>query len=97
MVPFLDELVKLPTLEALRIDTNASWDPTAYRHVDKSKILLMCTFHPSQVAEEVFFGRLGRLLENGFKVGMINYVMNRDNFNQYVAIRRRAEALGIPV
>jgi hypothetical protein len=39
----------------------------------------MCTFHPSQVTEVEFLDKLGRLRAAGFRIGMVNYVMDRAN------------------
>jgi hypothetical protein len=97
MVPILSALLELPTLENIRIDTNASWDPAPYDAIDKSKLILMCTFHPTQVEEEVFWERISRLLHAGFRIGMINYVMSRESLSRYAQRRQRAAELGIPL
>lgn len=96
-VQFLRELSAMPTVECIRIDTNASWDPDAFEKIDLSKIILMCTYHPGQVSKERFMGRIDRLLDAGFKVGMVNYVMNKENFPMYERVKKQLATRGIPL
>jgi organic radical activating enzyme len=91
MLPLLQFLTSRPGAECIRIDTNAWWHPDTYVGLDKSRITLMCTFHPSQVSAERFFAKVDALLEAGFQIGMVNYVMTADNLEHYVEFR---EALG---
>jgi hypothetical protein len=83
------------TVECIRIDTNASWDPYRYPDIDRSKIILMCTFHPSHVDESVFIDRIRALLDTGFKIGMVNYVMDESNVSLFRARRARFAELGV--
>ncbi len=96
MVPFLETLTAMPTVECIRIDTNASWDPKYYDRLDRSKIILMCTFHPSQVSESDYLSRIDRFLDHGFSIGMINYVMDRSNFERYADLSREMQDRGGP-
>lgn len=95
MHPFLKHLTLREQVKMIRIDTNASWKPEKYMDIDLSKIILMCTFHPGQVDEEVFYNKIKRLLELGFNIGMINYVMDADNNPLYRARFERFAALGV--
>jgi len=93
----LEALTDLDSIECIRIDTNARWDPGPYRQVDRSKIILMCTFHPSQIEESDFMRQLERLLDEGFEIGQVNYVFTRENMETF---ERRWEAfrrLGVPL
>lgn len=97
MAPLLQALTNMPTVECIRIDTNVSWNPKMLKEIDSSKIILMCTYHPSQVSEESFFNHLDQLLSLGFKIGMVNFVMNQDNFHRYNAIKLQMSKRGVPL
>jgi hypothetical protein len=75
----LEHLVRQDYVAGIRVDTNASWAPEKYAAVDKSKIILMCTFHPSQISEAAFLEKMDRVRAAGFRVGMVNYVMEQAN------------------
>jgi organic radical activating enzyme len=83
MPPLLAHLTRQDYVSCIRIDTNASWAPEKYAHVDKSKLILMCTFHPGQVSEQAFCDKLDRIREAGFRIGMVNYVMERTNIELF--------------
>ena len=97
MVPFINELSSMSTVECIRIDTNASWDPDPYGKVDPSKIILMCTYHPCQVSQRSFYSRVKQLLDYGFRIGMVNFVMSHGNFGIYRELRNEMAELGIPL
>jgi hypothetical protein len=97
MVPLLKELTSRPTLGCIRIDTNASWDPGDFKEVDASKIILMCTYHPRHVSMESFLARIERLEGSGYKIGMVNFVMDRDNITLFKKIQREVFSRGIPL
>jgi hypothetical protein len=97
MVPLLNTLSARDNTDSIRIDTNAWWKPEQYADLDRSKIILMCTFHPSQVTEEKFFERIEAILAAGFRIGMVNYVMNADNLPRYEHYRERMARLGVPL
>ena len=97
MLPLLQALTSMETLECIRIDTNAFWKPAWYSQVDKSKLILMCTFHPSQTSEREFFDKVEDILANGFNIGMINYVMSAANKDKYYERRDKFLTLGIPL
>lgn len=94
---FLKELTAMPTVECIRLDTNASWKPEKYVDLDLSKIILMCTFHPSQVSTEAFFDHIERLKEVGFNIGMVNFVMDHSNIKLYKDIKVRMNKAEIPL
>ncbi len=95
MHPFLKHLTSREQVKMIRIDTNASWKPEKYLDIDLSKIILMCTYHPGQVDEAVFYEKIKRLLELGFQIGMINYVMDADNTPMYQARFEKFAQLGV--
>jgi MoaA/NifB/PqqE/SkfB family radical SAM enzyme len=97
MVPFLNFLTKLPATESIRIDTNGWWAPEPYAALDKSKITLMCTLHPSQTTVDRFLKRIDALLAAGFHVGMVNYVMNADNLPHYLDYKEELRHRRIPL
>ena len=97
LVPMMNFLTAMPGTETIRIDTNAAWKPEAYRELDRSKILLNVSFHPSEVSEDAFADRLESILAHGFRVGMVNYVMAEEQFEGFAARRRRFARLGVPL
>jgi hypothetical protein len=97
MPVLLGYLTTRPGTACIRIDTNAWWKAEDYRTLDKSKIVLMCTLHPSQTAPEAFFARIDALLGEGFRIGMVNYVMNADNIQQYRKNKDILALKGIPL
>src|SRR5271155_1369957 len=78
MMRLLNHLSAMDNVERIRIDTNAWWRPEQFSLIDKTKITLMCTFHPSQVDEERFISRIESYLSAGFKIGFVNYVMTTE-------------------
>ena len=97
MPPLLRELTNMPTTECVRIDTNLSWDPEKYRGIDASKVILMCTYHPSQVSKESFYRRVRQVQDFGIKIGMVNFVMTRPNLEIYRQTSEEMAALGVPL
>jgi hypothetical protein len=83
------------TVECIRLDTNASWKPHLYSNLDRSKIILMCTFHPSHVEEPVFIERIQSYLDAGFRIGMVNYVMDESNVPLFRERRQKFAEMGV--
>lgn len=97
MIPLLTKLTSMPTVECIRIDTNSFWNPNSYKHIDTSRIILMCTYHPEQTTEERFINKIKKFIEFGFQIGMVNFVMNHNNFNSYLDVQKKVAALGVPL
>ncbi len=97
MVPFLAFLTAMPAVQSIRIDTNAWCRPEPYRELEKSKIVLMCTLHPSQTTPAHFLRRIDALADAGFHVGMVNYVMNSDNLPHYSDYKEELRQRTIPL
>jgi hypothetical protein len=97
MVPFLAFLAAMPAVQSIRIDTNAWWKPEPYRDLDKSKIVLMCTLHPSQTPPARFLQRIDALMGAGFHVGMVNYVMSAENLPHYLHYKEGLRQRRIPL
>jgi organic radical activating enzyme len=97
IIPFLAKITLLETVENIRIDTNASWDPEPYKGIDKSKIFLMCTFHPSRVSEKVFIRKIEKLIYEGFNVAMVNFVITPENKRDYTRLKKTFKDLGVPL
>jgi hypothetical protein len=95
VLALLNFLSAKKTVECIRIDTNASWKPERYPVLDRSKIILMCTFHPSHVEETVFMARIRALLDAGFRIGMVNYVMDESNVPLFRERREKFAELGV--
>jgi organic radical activating enzyme len=97
MSVLLKHLTTSNYVKHLRIDTNMSFLPAWYGDIARTKILLMCTFHPSQVSEEKFLRNLDVVLAGNFSIGMINYVMDAAYKDKYLAFRDLMWSRGIPV
>jgi organic radical activating enzyme len=97
MVTLLQKLAVLPTVECIRIDTNVSWDPSILTEIDYSKIILFCSYHPSQVSEESFLDHIDHLLSLRVKIGLVNMVMVKDSFEIYNKMTKRFTEKGIPL
>lgn len=80
MAVFLNIICGKSYLLNLRIDTNFSWDPAKYAHIkNKEKIWLMCTYHPHRAEESVFMRKIIQVAHDGYNIGMVNFVITKDN------------------
>lgn len=87
---FLAGVGALPKLKYVRVDTNGSWDPARYDSVPadvRQWTHLNVSFHPTQITLERFDKRLGRILDAGWHIGMINYVMEAAQSGGYAEVR----------
>lgn len=97
MLHFLSEMIKIPEVDNIRIDTNASWNPLPYSALDKSKLFLMCTFHPSRVSEQKYVEKIKELLREGFSVPMVNYVMSPKQRDAFERLKKVFGDIGVPL
>lgn len=97
MVVFLGAMAEEKNLVNIRVDTNASWEPQRYRQIDKDKIYLMCTFHPSRGSIRDFIGRIEKLVATGFHIAMVNFVMAPDQMRDFTELRKSFEKIGVPL
>ena len=95
MIAFLKHMSAQSFVECIRIDTNLWWDPELFAGWDFSKIILMCTFHPTQVDEEKFIQRITRLIDMGVSIGMVNYVMDDASPQKFKERSMRFAELGV--
>jgi organic radical activating enzyme len=70
----------------IAIDTNGSWDPESFREVEKDKIFLNVAFHPHEIQFSVFFKRLRKIRDSGFRVAMVNLVLDPDDIPAFEKI-----------
>ncbi len=85
--PFMDRrnfralLRGLAAMQHIRvgIDTNGFWDAGYFADLDKSRIFLNVSLHPSQTDFPGFLRRLIAIREAGFTVAMVNYVVAPEN------------------
>lgn len=94
---FLNALTERDYVNTIRMDTNASWNPVKYKGVDTSKIWLMCTFHPSGVQEDAFIEKIRVLLDHGYKIGMVNYVMYENQVEKFEERMKIFSDMGVPL
>jgi hypothetical protein len=88
--PFLAQVGGLSRLQYMRVDTNGSWDPARYASVPekvRNFTELNVSFHPTQIDRDRFENRLARILDAGWKVGMINYVLESEQAGDYEKVR----------
>ena len=95
MIAFLKQMSAQSFVECIRIDTNLWWDPELFAEWDCSKIILMCTFHPTQVDEEKFIQRIKKLIDMGVSIGMVNYVMDEASPQKFKERYMRFAELGV--
>ena len=87
---FLATTGELPHLRYTRVDTNGSWSPDRYAAVPlsvRNKIQLNVSFHPTQIALDVFAKRLAKIIDGGWNVAMINDVMEAGQSGDYERVR----------
>jgi hypothetical protein len=84
----------LPGLRYLRVDTNGSWSPDRFESVPleiRQRVQLNVSFHPTQIGLDAFEARLGRIVDRGWNVAMVNYVMEAGQAADYASVRDRIE------
>jgi len=94
---FLAAMVSEKNLVNIRVDTNASWDPERYRGIEKDKIYLMCTFHPSRSSPGDFMKKIEEMVTSGFHVAMVNFVMAPEQIKDFRELRRSFEKIHVPL
>jgi hypothetical protein len=98
---FLESVGTLEKLQYLRIDTNGSWDPARFEAVPervRRATQLNVSFHPTQITLERFEKRLAKIVDAGWNVGMINYVLEAEQAGDYEKLRDHfRDTLGIYV
>jgi hypothetical protein len=95
MTRLINHLTAQSWVAAIRVDTNAWWRPDQFAGLDLSKLILMCTYHPSQTTEERFIRNLLLYREAGIEIGVINYVMDAANTVHFERLRARFADLGL--
>lgn len=94
---FLSEMAGDKNIDSIRLDTNASWDPKHYRGMNKTKIYLMCTFHPSRVRVDTFIKNIEAIMAEGFNVVMVNFVMAPQQMMDFKRLKELFQEIHIPL
>ena len=95
---FLSEFLPKSFVDNVRIDTNLFWNPELYSDLPcKEKLIFMCTLHTSQTEINAYINRLEKMLESGFKVGIVNYVMYEEQISRYQSFKKTISNLGLPL
>jgi hypothetical protein len=94
---FLNEIIVCDFIKYIRIDTNLSWRSSWFEGIDTKKVVLMCSLHPSQTDEDAFLKRINEVRSNNYRIGMVNYVMSRDNIKDYMRLKKLLLKVGIPL
>lgn len=88
--PFLASVGRSARVRYLRIDTNGTWSPERYDSVPpdvRRKVQLNVSFHPTQIGLEAFTKRVTRIIDAGWRIAMINYVMEAQQSTDYERLR----------
>jgi hypothetical protein len=65
--------------------------------VDKSKIYLMGSFHPSHISIANFVKKTQSLLDSGWKIGFVNYMMTSEQAEGFFEASKELSKIGIPL
>lgn len=95
MTLLINTLSAAPWVASLRIDTNAWWRADQFPDLDTRKLILMCTFHPSQTNLDDFLTNLRTYRAAGIEIGMVNYVMDAANVPAFETLRQTFAAEGV--
>jgi hypothetical protein len=103
--PFLDRkhfprlLEGLTASERIRtsVITNAFWDPADYAGIDRSRLALVVTYHPTQAPLGKFLDRVLRIRDAGFKITMVNFVLAPENMEHAETVLSTFEEAGFAV
>jgi len=89
MKSFLSLILRKNFMDNIRIDTNLSWNPQTIKNLNnKQKLIFMCTYHPTQTELKDFLYRANLLQNQGFKVGIVNYVMTKNQEKDYTQLKQ---------
>lgn len=97
LIVLLNVLTSMKTLECIRIDTNTSLILEKQDINNPDKLILMCTYHPTQTMEGDFLKRINNLVESGYKIGMVNYVVTRDSIKRFRYLKEKFRNMSIPL
>lgn len=92
----MDELLCNVDFSRMRMDTNGTSDPSKWK-CDKSKVVLMMSYHPSEVSEDKFLDQLKRHLDCGWNVAMVTLVVLPDRFDMLKRMTSKTKPLGVPI
>lgn len=88
MHEFLSLILLKKNVANVRIDTNLSWNLESYADLpNKEKVIFMCTFHPSQTKCDTFLQRATKLMNGGWIIGIVNYVMTPNQALDYKQLK----------
>lgn len=85
MDPFLQHCADASYVDSVRVDTNGSWDPAGWR-ADVSKVRLMVSYHSTETTLQEFRRSLDRLLSCGWKVAVVNIVVDPARFDELLSV-----------
>jgi organic radical activating enzyme len=81
----------------LRINTNATWDPSPYRGLDTSRVYLTVSYHPAQTSFSDFRGRVLRIKDAGFQFTDLHVVLAPENLDAAEQALTVLEEDGFPI
>jgi organic radical activating enzyme len=93
MLSALTGLTADPRFE-ISITTNGTFDPAYFGSLDKRNIYLTLSFHPSETSLDQFARRAATMRDAGFKVAMINMVIDPRNIDVFERAIGELEADG---
>lgn len=81
----------------IRVYTNLSWNPADYDGIDKSRIYLNTTFHPSQTSFYEYRRRLHRVRAAGFSLSHVGVILAPENIDIAESALTQLEADDFPI
>lgn len=91
---FLDFIIQIGRMSkclGIRIDTNGFWGflekANSLDVSIKNKIILNISYHPTQITFDQYVLRIEKIINSGWKIGMINFVMENSQKGNYETVR----------
>jgi organic radical activating enzyme len=95
MEPLLAALTASPWVNVVGFDTNGTFKPDW--SIDRNKVELQVSFHPSETDEDSYFRRLEATIAAGWRVLYTAFVVHPGKFVDMRQFARRSYNLSIPV
>ena len=97
MLVVLKELLALPTIDHIRADTNATFDPAVYKGLDLGRVFLSISYHPQYTDIDRLFAKVKAIRDAGFQIGVVNFVMARSQRDKYEEAKQKFWQIGVYV
>ncbi len=87
---FLEGLAGLDKCKLIKIFTNGFWPAQNFQASNKvkNKTVLLVSYHPTQAKQDIYFKMIDEIYKAGWRIGMINYVMEAHQKRDYDEISK---------